>query len=632
MPPVKALTHHAPQPQSSLRRNAKAQPSRKFAAEAANEAPARLQQVAGNQALATRQWSTGGAAHPRTVLQRLTDRRIQRFPASVMTLPYGGWQADNPNIASPGEGAKGGVFIFTDPAAQQGDVRAVVMKPLKDEKPAQTQFGDAVLSIGFDINTPQSRIIRGGTPEFDMIMSMVKPIADQHAPVDLSQTPQWANMSKGEQEANMNAVMAYVPISETKSFKLMAAIQGDSLSSLASKADDQQKVDRLLTIVRTNPLMQKIGTIAVADAVMGNDDRLSITTVKQMTNLGNYMFTGNNDLVAIDTTARLAQAASLAEARKTKVMGTGGGDSLMEIFARPNAGQQLADLFFTALRGEVAKATVSPNFNPTTYFDQQLRLNTTEVMAKAQIMRGIQIGLTRLKAMVLGESGDAINRRTRLQEAAKERYGAEGQHLASWESIEGNYVYKEAFASELQAGTANNELSNRARTSMSDYLIEKADSTLYEPIMPVDVGALSRSVPGEINKKATSAKKAVFNNQLNPVDVLKWVGRYSPDMHVHSLRVGVAIEDKDAKLKAAMPAIQQSLQNAPQGELGRARREKHEHFAGELGKQSANLLVAANLVKSRLEQMGQKKYNAYIGTLAHLRQDLTTSINQFTRL
>lgn len=554
------------------------------------------------------------------------EETLRRFPASVMNLPYQGWKGDNPNIASPGEGAKGGVFILTH---GQGDVPSVVVKPLMDESPAQSEFGDKVLSAGFGINTPRSRIISAGSPEFNMLLEMVQPQAEQRRPVDLSMTEQWNNMTVEQQQENMNAVMGYVPITEARAFKLMATVQGQSLSSIASGADNQQKVERILGIVRNNALMQKIGTLAVADAVMGNDDRLSITSVKNMTNLGNYMFTGADELVAIDTTARLAQAATLEEARKVKIQGTGGGDSLMEIFAQVNGAQQLADLFFTALRAELDKAAKGPQFDPSVYFTQQLGNN--EAVSKQQIVAGVQAGLNQLKAMVMGETSDARNRRARLQAAATETYGHQGRHLASWESLEANYLYKEAYEAERLQGTDVNQRSNNARRNVGDYLIEKADTTLYDPVMPVDVGAFGRNIPTEINRKATSAKKALQNSQVNPVDIEKWVGKYSPDLHVHALRVMAALMDKNTKMRFALPGIRQSFAPLPQGEIGRARTEKHERFSNELGKHTANLIGAANAVKSTLQQANEPKYNGFIGLIEQQRTRILRTVNEFSQ-
>jgi hypothetical protein len=540
--------------------------------------------------------------------------KIQRFPDAVLTGAYDSWVADQPNVARAGEGAKGGVYFLTS----AGNVPMVVVKPLMDEAPAQSQFGDAILSTGFGITTPQSRIVRKGTAEFDQLFELVKPL--DVAPQDHV------------------ALMGYQPLENADYFKIMMAVGEGSLSGLSSGADTQVKVDRLVRVIRNQNAMNTVGMLAVADAVMGNDDRLSKTSVKNMINLGNYMVTGTDELVAIDTTARLNQAATVQAARQARILGVGGGHTLMQQLAERNGPQELATLFFDALRAQVEEVNGQENFDPLAHYDQQMLLYEAE--ARREIIIGTISALNTLKHLVYGDTVQGKQNQDALREESTRTYGATGRHDASFDSMVANYAAFEKYREKRGGFNPDSvgESETASASTLSSYLNATVDASLYEEIRRLsDVSILQTwNAPRVSDKGASSARKAVEGaNTVTYQDIEKWVGKYDPlDTHILALRVQYALAEQFQKLSASTITVSEKL--ATTGLEGNAHRRMFDTESSKIATQVAKLIQAANEVNRRLaaDDTGNRKpkYTEFIGSISEGIKGVGVAINRFMQL
>ena len=571
--------------------------------------------------------SSGGQeliAHELTHTVQQGAATVRRFPANIFTNPYANWEIDNPAVSSPGEGAKGGVYFLRTVA---GPVNSVAVKPLIDESPAQSQFGDQFLQTGFDINTPNSRIVRQGTNEFQSLLNVVKPHADNKQPPEKTEE---AMRQLQQQDMNafmewMNARMSYVPIEETKAFKVMEKVNASSLSSIIGGAGDQQGVDRLLVLLRNNGLLQQIGTLAVADAMMGNDDRLSISGVKNMTNLGNYMISDNGDLFAIDTATNLKKVTDPQAIQRLKTDISVG--MQLSILGEPDGAQRLADLFLGAIQQEVTKLPADQNFNPLTYYGNQVAGEVGNV--RTQIGTGIQSGLTKIKNILMGATALDEQKRDQLQSDSQNTYGVEGRHLASFESLVANLSYLESYTTARQGGANAKDSQTAGATSYSNSMTASTGNiAAINALKEVDAGALSLGIPDGFDKKAKSARIAVEKGQIVPGDIAKWVQKYEPDLHIHALRVASAMQAKNGLIRSAV-AIVRDLANGNSA-LANTQLREYAKAYDVAQKHIINLRLAAGKIMLRLDNMNQKgKYTAFIdllrliqGRLQHTQQQI----------
>jgi hypothetical protein len=204
---------------------------------------------------------------------------VQRFPATALSAPVN-WVEKTGSVFRPGGVFSSGVYILTS-NEQNPAIKRVMVKPVSGrglegikETAEQLQFGDRALASLLGINTPTTRVLQGGSPEFADLVGVVRP----HQPPPRPQVPgepPWWDVA----EAKQMVVMSEVPSAR-------------SVSSLADKAmtDQEAGADR----------------INVGDLLLGNADRLAMGV-----NLGNVMVSGQGakaSAYASDTTPYLAKA------------------------------------------------------------------------------------------------------------------------------------------------------------------------------------------------------------------------------------------------------------------------------------------------------------------------------------
>lgn len=551
---------------------------------------------------------------------------VQRFPADIFTTPYAGWVMDNPAVSSPGEGAKGGVYFLRTGA---GPVNSVAVKPLVDESPAQSQFGDQIIQTGFDIDTPNSRIVQKGTEEFQALFNIVKPHADNKKPPE-KKDEEVRKLKEEDPNAYLewfSARMGYVPIEETKAFKVMEKVDASSLSSIIKDSGDQQGVDKLLTVLRNNALLQKVGILAVADAVMGNDDRLSISGVKNMVNLGNYMISDNGNLFAIDTATHLRKMTdpkAIQLLKKNTAIGME-----LNILGEPNGALRLANLFLDTIQNEVSKLPAGPNFSPSNYYNNQVAGEVANV--RVQIGAGIQSGLTKIKNILLGATQQDQQKQEQLRRGSEQTYGVEGRHDASFDTLAARVSYLESYTAERQGGKNATDAEKTGTASYSDSLMASTGNmAAINALKDVDPGALSLNVPEGFDKNAKSARVAVEKGKIEPDNIAKWVDKYGADLHVHALRVANAMQVKRGLIRSAVAIVGQLAND--NSVLAKTQLNEYAKAYAVAEKQIINLRKAAGKIMLRLDNLNQKgQYTTFIGLLRQIQAVLQHTQQQFSQ-
>lgn len=201
---------------------------------------------------------------------------VQRFPADVFDKPYKGWRKNKFQVVHPDEGLNGGVHIANDHRKNQ-PVKKVVIKPLAgNDSPNQSHMGDAIMQE-FEVNVPGSRIVANDSKEYSQLVKMLGPGLSQET------------------------------LARLEGFKLMVGLAGGTLAGnlKAAKNDEQKHAEVMGTL--TNPaVLDQLGRMIVADALMGNDDRISMgfSPGGGVFNLGNIMI-DNGRVYAIDSSAVL---------------------------------------------------------------------------------------------------------------------------------------------------------------------------------------------------------------------------------------------------------------------------------------------------------------------------------------
>jgi hypothetical protein len=275
-----------------------------------------LQRMAGNRAvqrlLAPSRTSSGvddsaqrpEPSPPIVPIQRKHKNRIQRFSEDD-TKPNGhtNWDTETVQITKSSAGSVGGVFFAQDATGNQ-----LVIKPEysdNTDRPttaSQSQFADKALGE-FGFKTPNSRILRSGDAEFQQLVGVINSARLQLKPEDEDQRD-----AIGTRLAN------------AKYLKIMTSIQGESWDKkLEDAVLSQENADRFLAFLAANnyALPRNFGRLVIADASIGNDDRISYSKLWKTfgINAGNVMFSGNQ-MVLIDSDASIGEVTKLTGADK----------------------------------------------------------------------------------------------------------------------------------------------------------------------------------------------------------------------------------------------------------------------------------------------------------------------------
>jgi hypothetical protein len=173
----------------------------------------------------------------------------------------------------------------------------------------ESELGDLVLQT-LEIESARSRVVPESSPEFRMVAEILKPA---EAWKKRSLVPPKREGDEQDPFGTQRQLAQSFEMTSTaaaKAFKIMEAVQGESLSALSEghKTDDGERavsvadVDRLAAVVLQNG--EKIGALVVADAIIGNTDRIG----KGRANIGNIMVhEGTGKFIAIDTGSSLPQ-------------------------------------------------------------------------------------------------------------------------------------------------------------------------------------------------------------------------------------------------------------------------------------------------------------------------------------
>jgi hypothetical protein len=269
-----------------------------------------------------------------------TDRKIRRFPATVLAQPAVpiNWVEETAKVKKSGEGASGGVFFLT--SKSETEPRMVVVKPnygvnanASVEEAGQMVFGDRAISGLFGVGAPTSRIVRRGAPEFEQLVQLCK--TEDVEPTDPEDKQFWH------------------PVTDAKAMIVMGAVpNATSLTSLANEAwDSPEASQRLSDAVFSKSFLHDMGKLFIADLMIGNDDRIHATAM----NVGNMMVSsmkGEHKLVAIDSRAVLGGEFNPEEVLQSGSVSksglTGGFGSTKKSLAK--APEEYVDAFFTTLK------------------------------------------------------------------------------------------------------------------------------------------------------------------------------------------------------------------------------------------------------------------------------------------
>jgi hypothetical protein len=240
----------------------------------------------------------GGAAQgaQRKAYPPLQRNVIQRYPATVTTSAVDvDWAAQTSSVSKSGEGVSGGVFFFN---SAEGAVRKVVIKPeyvwedqedfsQHDEQAYRQTGANAEVSDAFlghmNVNRPGGRMLIDNMDEYHDILQVAN---EKGNPIPLS----------------MQSGMS------TKYLKILRVMEMagggsnvQSLSGIASEANTDDGMSKLLARLSNSSIMRKIGALLAFDAFMRNNDRV-IAAFGSAANIGNIMLS-DNDVFAIDNNA-----------------------------------------------------------------------------------------------------------------------------------------------------------------------------------------------------------------------------------------------------------------------------------------------------------------------------------------
>lgn len=378
-------------------------------------------------------------AHELThVVQQSSDTRrqraqrtphIQRFSEND-TKPGAqtNWDGETTAITKSSAGQVGGVFFAKDAHDNQ-----LVLKPeyadndLRPTTAAQSQFADKVLGQ-FGFATPGSRIVRNSDPEFQQIIQIVN-----SGRLQLKETDEPQRAAIGERLAG------------AKYIKVMTSIQGISWGDMTDEAAfSQEKAGEFLQLLAANnyALPHNMGKLIVADAVIGNDDRINFnTTFKKFgMNTGNIMFSGTK-MFLIDSDAAIGQVSKMIGA-KTGAFKTAkeNYDIINNLFdhvdqyASTFAEKHVADLLTQARSNNLNSGKIQNNFDIRTVFDPWLQEHKDGI--KAAVKAGMQDGLWQLSVLRSDKQG--------MQELHQEaRTYGEGEEEELWTTFKARGRYLE---------------------------------------------------------------------------------------------------------------------------------------------------------------------------------------------
>jgi hypothetical protein len=253
-----------------------------------------LQRLAGNQA----------------VTKLISSRKaipVQRFSAgSLATGQPIPWLAETTSVTRPDEGVSGGVYFM------HSDAGTLVAKPEDTfgvgpyateltEKESKREAGNAKARAGF-AETFLTKVMKFKTPGMRFV--------DKDADRDEFNGLKIAIRSKLVLKKGQARPDYAFP--GVRHFSVMLQAAGSSLSTVATKAGKQSMQEQdtlpikvLLDRLTNEATLMNIARLAVADAFVGNSDRISASK----SNIGNLMLTDSGKVTAIDHAATMKMPA-----------------------------------------------------------------------------------------------------------------------------------------------------------------------------------------------------------------------------------------------------------------------------------------------------------------------------------
>ncbi len=412
---------------------------------------------------------------------------MQRFPMTVLSKSYRGWADHTSSVESPGEGLKGGVFILKDTTANNAPLEKVVVKPLHDEGGAQSQFGDAMVQqVG--IRVPSSRFVPRQANEYTAIADQIRTTWNQKRQASILAAQ------------GLGALQGPLPeLDDSLGIKVMGAIDEPSLAKRAELAGtDANHLAQLRTILGKASVWQQLGKMMVADAVIGNNDRLSFKGNRPFMNLGNILAPVNGDLWAIDTATVLLAAESVQHiGQKT---GRYNANDL-EYLAEPAALRLMVEELIVEIGNKIDAAFQGPvpqggMPGANLVADYAVNLNNFAMALRSGVVSGIQL----IGAVLTGDTRQDRRARGTLKDQARgdRSWGQSAKaDAASWRTMKGRWAAFEAYRGHAASGTRGvqggavtnpNAAAKAAEESAAaQYIISKAakDADVHERITRV---------------------------------------------------------------------------------------------------------------------------------------------------
>jgi hypothetical protein len=410
-----------------------------------------LQRTIGNQALG--RWL---AASDRPRLPA-----VQRYPDTILSTPFTAWRAATRRARGSEGGVSGGVYFLdgadTDPVTQ------VVVKPIFPNQQGApgtehgemeaTQLGDTLIA-GLGIDVGRSRVMPKSSPEFDEIFASI-------SAAEAEKKRDYIEHGGPAKDRDDRAVIAEFTDIATLAigFKVMESVRGPSLKSLTegSRPPDRPTkvvtgvdVSRLTRILNDPAFGRDLGALMVADALLGNRDRLN----ENANNLGNILVReGTTRLVAIDTSAELYRVVrSQTDVWKWR--------SLLEGVGDPAKIEAVIAKLVAAIRDEIGQAPQEPvNLNGAALFLASLNLRGLV----QSVHRGVKDAIQRAYIDLL-LSGVL---RTTLETEANRQYGTVRSEKTSYERLMANAAYLHAYAAGVAAALTPGEAGEMAQTFWS---------------------------------------------------------------------------------------------------------------------------------------------------------------------
>lgn len=187
------------------------------------------------------------------------------------------WLRDLKCVHPSGGGAVGVAFAWTTvvPEKQKPSTADFVIKPIQGTA-APTKFAEKVLSKIANAKSPNSEGIRRMSAEGEALVTRLRELAA----VQGMHKDRWGEVLKHYENATTFLIM-------------------ETQSGVKEFGDEYREQQGLRKMLRDRNLMQNLGLLCAADALIGNGDRFDSV------NTGNIMFTTDGRLASIDSAAIL---------------------------------------------------------------------------------------------------------------------------------------------------------------------------------------------------------------------------------------------------------------------------------------------------------------------------------------